>query len=66
MKYDLGEDEWLPKNPNRGQPSNIWKDICSVGNSSNGMGDLLAKECQILGSQMDWGGTSQKPIFKTL
>lgn len=42
-KYDLGEDEWLPKNPNGGQPSNIWKDICSVGNSSNGMGDLQAQ-----------------------
>ena len=45
-KYALEDNTWLPKIPNRGKPSKIWKDMCSVG-----VGDYYADmgECIIQG-----------------
>ncbi|KAG5560447.1 hypothetical protein RHGRI_003683 [Rhododendron griersonianum] len=34
-KYGLSEVEWLPKLPNRGHVSNVWKDIHSVKYASD-------------------------------
>lgn len=40
-KYELDEDSWLPKVPARGKVSNIWKDLCSVGNTYADMGACI-------------------------
>lgn len=40
-KYALEDNTWLPKIPNRGKPSKIWKDMCSVGDYYADMGECI-------------------------
>lgn len=40
-RYGLGDEVWFPKVPTRGKASNIWKDICSLGNICADMGECL-------------------------
>lgn len=42
-KYGLGEEDWIPKVPSRGNVSNIWRDICSVGDPNLEMGEILTQ-----------------------
>ncbi|XP_058217028.1 uncharacterized protein LOC131327925 [Rhododendron vialii] len=40
-KYNLDQRCWLPHLPNSGQVTTIWRDICSIGNASSGIGAII-------------------------
>lgn len=40
-KYNLPPDCWFPRLPASGQISNIWSDICSIGNVSSPIGPII-------------------------
>lgn len=40
-KYNLEQGAWLPRLPSSGRASNIWRDICCLGEVSSGIGTIL-------------------------
>ncbi|XP_058215516.1 uncharacterized protein LOC131326672 [Rhododendron vialii] len=40
-KYGLSHQDWLPQLPSYGRASIIWRDICSIGNTENAMGNVI-------------------------
>ncbi|KAI8548067.1 hypothetical protein RHMOL_Rhmol07G0243600 [Rhododendron molle] len=47
-KYKLEQSCWLPRLPSSGKSSTIWKDICSVGDSSSVIGSILQEGFRVV------------------